>query len=485
MFSFQSRQFHFDKRYGVLVLIAIFILVFTKQEPLPIAKAYEIPTHREFNEIAANLVEHYDTDDKYTEVYEAAHITRLRQGAGDEDEDYTWSGIPTNCNDGRFMRHFYQPGQPQGANNGLLPPGYGARCTDAVTWALSSASDPEAGNAGDLTWAGALDRYDYTDSSKEEAYLRVGHVAHLIGDMAQPDHVHVHPHPRQDYEPWAIGNFTAPPLGSMTIPVGITQLEDFVINVATNTYNASTFQGGPLAQNVTTPINPTSQLAQMFDVSWDSGTWFTDDTWRLRNHTAAPGSDPFADWDDDFGRGYLDNEWWETDQETGGGLFGAGFYALGGDVFDDAVPAFYGGAPNAAGLTLAQIYIRDLPPVAIEHIAAMYQFFHDIANHPPYVQKITVTQAGNCVYEQHWENEISDNELTGRTLEDDCRTPEDERWINGEDGDVEIEIEFGNNEGISEEKIQDVQVGMQAAASYYLNHYPSGFRRAEVQALLP
>lgn len=435
-----------------LFVVTCFILLFSPGQKPPAVYAYEEPVHEEFNEAAAHLVEHYDTNDKYEEVYLAAHITQLRRGATNEDRQYA-SYVPTNCNDGRFMRHFYQPGQAQGAGNGLPPPGWGARCTDAVTWARSSAGDPNAGAAGDLTWTGALDRYDYTDAAKEQAYLRVGHVAHLIGDMAQPDHVHVHPHPNQAYEPWATANFSPPSSGSMTIPTGINRMEDFLITMATITYHASTFQGGTLAENATTPISPASELAQMFNVRWVDHTWPADNTWELRNIGSTV---LIGDWDNDYGRGYVQNEWWETIQETGGGLYPAGWYTLEGNVFGNAVPRFYKGAANTRALN--QIYLTTLAPRAIERIAGMYQHFHDIANHPPYVYKVTVTQAGNCIYEKHWENQVSNNEVNSRTLEDECSTPEAERWVNAEDGAVQIKIEFGDNQGAIEEQVQNVEV---------------------------
>jgi hypothetical protein len=438
-----------------LIFIALFALLAPASQTDP-AYAYKEPTHEEFNEAGADVVEHYDSDGKYEEIYLAAHIARLRQGATGEDRQYA-SYVPTNCNDGRFMRHFYQPGQPQGAGNGLIPPTSNTRCTDAVTWARSSANDPNAGAAGDLTWTGALDRYDYTAAAKEEAYLRVGHVAHLIGDMAQPDHVHLHPHPFEGYELWAEGAFSPPSPGSITIPGGITRVEDFLINMATITYQASSFQGGTLAENANTPVSPTSELARAWNVTWVDRWWPLDNLWELRNHGATGAA--FADYDGDYGRGYAQNEWWETNQETGGGLYGGGgYYALGseGQVYMTARPAFYKGAANTR--TLAQIYLDTLPPQAIGYIAAMYQHFHDVANHPPYVYSVKVTQAGRCIYEQHWEDQESNNEVTGRTLEDDCDTPEEERWINAEDGEVQIEIEFAPRVGDTVEPIQNVEV---------------------------
>lgn len=432
-----------------IFLIIGFLLVPNNQAP-PV-HAYETDVHEQFNRVAAQLVQHNDsTNKRYEEIYLSDHIDQLGQGGIAEDNQYAWM-VPTACADGRFMRHFYQPGSGQG-----LPPVNGdPRCMDAVTWARSSASDGET-SGEDLTWTGAIDTYDYTAASRSEAYLRVGHVAHLIGDMAQPDHVHVHAHPKQDYEEWASGAFAAPPVSSLTIR-NRARLEDFLIEMATMTYQGSTFQGGPLTMTAN-PLNPLSEFGQMFIVEWSAGI-FVEDQWELYNRTAAgTRGTHLGNWDGSYGTGMTnrDDEWWETIAETGGGLYGAGFYTLEGDMFRSAVPPVYKGAANTQHL--AQIYLNTYPPRAIEYIAGMYHHFYDIVNHPPYVYKVTVTQAGRCVYEQHWENEESDDELTSRTLEDDCNTPEDERWISTEDGPVEVKIEFGDNFGDVKERVQNVVV---------------------------
>lgn len=51
-------------------------------------------------------------------------------------------------------------------------------------------------NIGDeLNWYGALKAYDYTPESKLVAYKRLGHVVHLLEDMAEPDHANLVGHP--------------------------------------------------------------------------------------------------------------------------------------------------------------------------------------------------------------------------------------------------------------------------------------------------
>lgn len=453
LYLYKKRQFRFFLFLAAIAAVLLGLSLASRHPPTAPVYAYKEETHEIFNRESGLLVKDNDPDSLYAEIYHDPYLARLVNGARNEDKQYAWV-VPTVCNDGRFMRHFFKPGI--GGANGLMPIEGSARCTDAVTWARSSAGDPNS-TEGDLTWTGAVDQYDYTDASKLKAYVRVGHVAHLIGDMAQPEHVHLHPHPFQDYEPWARDNFGAhiPPRSSLTIPTGITRMEDFLTAMAQFTYDSSTFTGGALAM-ANPPIPATSEFGQMFFVEWSSG-WFTIDQWNLYNYNASGGRGThLGNWDGDYGLRVInsDDEWWETFHETMAGARGE--YTVEGDLFLTGIPAVYKGAPNTQ--SLANIFIDRFPPRAIEYIAGLYQHFHDVVNHPPFVQKVTVTQAGKCMYDQHWEEEIDDGRLTSRELEDDCDTDEDERWINGEDGDVEVVIEFGPTTGPIKEKVQDVEV---------------------------
>ncbi len=58
----------------------------------------------------------------------------------------------------------------------------------ALDWARRGMPDA-------LDWKGAIEAYDYTALSRTRAYEAVGHVLHLLQDMAQPDHAGCRPHP--------------------------------------------------------------------------------------------------------------------------------------------------------------------------------------------------------------------------------------------------------------------------------------------------
>src|SRR5207249_4656453 len=100
----------------------------------------------------------------------------------------------------RFVNHFFDPstglGLPQNYTTWLLElrtsatPARGPfpRYVSALDWARDGMPDG-------LDWKSAIEAYDYTAASKLRAYAALGHVLHLLHDMAQPDHARDRPHP--------------------------------------------------------------------------------------------------------------------------------------------------------------------------------------------------------------------------------------------------------------------------------------------------
>ncbi|MCL4266513.1 MAG: VWA domain-containing protein [Anaerolineae bacterium] len=410
----------FRSHFLRLFFFAVFLSLFLSQSAPPVA-AYETGTHQELNDLGAQLVRATDGEMLYREIYEDAYITQLRQGAVDEDD------FP------RFFNHFFQPASRLG-----LPEIFGSgNHTDAVTWARNSNNN--------LTWTGAIDSYDYTNAAKLQAYLRLGHVAHFVGDMAQPDHVHLEPHgPNESgrYEPWVVTNWPrlAPNIANRT-PFQANRMEEFLEHMAGITYNSSSFEGGALydAAGDPLPVNPALPFHQMFIARYS--TWGINQ-WELYNRNAdGSRGTHLGNWDNDYGH---EDNFWETRAETGAG--DAGFYYV--EDIVRGIPVVYAPRtgvvrPNPNQEPLGFFYATELLPLAVDHIAGLYQHYFDIVNHPPYVASVKVTQAGRCIYEQHWEDHTSNNRLNNRTLEDDCNTPEEERWVNAEDGEVQVEITFG------------------------------------------
>ena len=49
-------------------------------------------------------------------------------------------------------------------------------------------------DGGNMSWWNAIDRYGYTQDSKQLAYYTLGFILHLLQDMGEPEHVHDDPH---------------------------------------------------------------------------------------------------------------------------------------------------------------------------------------------------------------------------------------------------------------------------------------------------
>ncbi|MBU1350220.1 hypothetical protein KKH19_03885, partial [Patescibacteria group bacterium] len=112
----------------------------------------------------------------------AQEMQWIIQGAKEEDTPIRW------------MNHYYDPV----ANKGL--------------WNFSSAKDWSKQNIrqmlyskGNQTWQKALQ--EYRNNNKKQAFIALGHILHLIEDMAVPAHTRLDPHVLGDpYEQWVKNN---------------------------------------------------------------------------------------------------------------------------------------------------------------------------------------------------------------------------------------------------------------------------------------
>ncbi|MBU1341321.1 MAG: hypothetical protein KKE44_04775 [Proteobacteria bacterium] len=209
-----------------IYLMALFLITF----PLcpKHANGYSEKGHATAAKWSLMVLEKADKNRQYEEVYlpffsgadrevkvggggeNGGGIKTLIQGAADED-----FGV-VDGNE-RSFRHYYDPKINKGVRfsnlfnvwlaldaavrhpglsdeapawEGLWVPGnYVARYSGAKEWARNG-----AGSQTLRTWQGAIEAYDYSDSSRQEAYWRLGHVVHLVADMAEPDHITNTPH---------------------------------------------------------------------------------------------------------------------------------------------------------------------------------------------------------------------------------------------------------------------------------------------------
>lgn len=159
---------------------------------------YYDDVHKLVADVALKLLERSDRARVYEEVYAATNRARILDGSFMED----YGAVAGND---RSMRHYYDPATGQGV--AFNPYFYlwikfdqasvsspGLRYPSALEWARDGAGSGDVRN-----WKGAIAAYDYTPASRAEAYFRLGHVVHLVGDMAEPDHATNTPHAASGY----------------------------------------------------------------------------------------------------------------------------------------------------------------------------------------------------------------------------------------------------------------------------------------------
>ncbi len=183
------------------------------------AEAYEPETHAQTTIDSVVLMKMDDEkQNMYNDIYTNEHLLKLVKGAKDED----FGNVLFNT---RSFRHFYDP-DATGKEQGLPYHDYykaweiydignvldratvgdfyyqgidvtepqGGYYENGLEWARNS-----AGRDDPYNWEGAIGMYGYTEDSKDEAYLRMGHVVHMVQDMAQPDHAYCYAHPGSSF----------------------------------------------------------------------------------------------------------------------------------------------------------------------------------------------------------------------------------------------------------------------------------------------
>jgi len=184
--------------------------------------AYYKNAHMMVAKLALELIKKSDPHGIYEEVYYKTNSQKIIEGSWQED-------VGAVGGHDRAFRHYYDPD----ANVGcpwfsyfmampLVEPGskvkvpisgmiqtvldlsnrmplpewmkYRWHYPSALEWAKNGAG------SGDLrNWEGAIKAYSYTASSRKQAYWRLGHVVHLLADMAEPDHTANVPHAASGY----------------------------------------------------------------------------------------------------------------------------------------------------------------------------------------------------------------------------------------------------------------------------------------------
>lgn len=164
---------------GVFYVIIIFLLtsfsLFTAQ------KVFSYDTDVAHPVLTAKAVDVYNSSVDINKISDQ-EMEWIIKGAVEEDTPIRW------------LNHFYDPI----SNKGLW--GF----STAKNWATSDLNQlPYA--QGDQSWQKAKELYN--KGNKKEAFIALGHVVHLIEDMAVPAHARLDAHPEGDiYEVWVKNN---------------------------------------------------------------------------------------------------------------------------------------------------------------------------------------------------------------------------------------------------------------------------------------
>lgn len=140
----------------------------------------------------------YDTKVGHTNLTrEAAKFYNSHFDPDLSEEEIAWlvKGAIEEDSPPRWLNHYYDPVHNKGLWNN----------PSAKEWA--NLSDKQRFFAqGDQTWQKAIK--EYKEGDKKKAFIALGHILHLIEDMAVPAHTRLDPHPEGDpYETWVKENF--------------------------------------------------------------------------------------------------------------------------------------------------------------------------------------------------------------------------------------------------------------------------------------
>ena len=179
----------------------------------------------------------------------AAAIYNQRVGLKLTDQQKSWiiKGSVDEDTDPRYANHFYNPITGKGLDGydqkGSLI--FKVQGQSAKAWAQNQDSA-----TGDYSEAAILKNYQNGDAAR--AYLGIGHIIHLIQDMAVPAHTRNDPHIGGDpYEKWAEQYSTIYPSKLSFLNINnLNQVFDLMANYSNNNFFSKDSVGGSLLYNI-------------------------------------------------------------------------------------------------------------------------------------------------------------------------------------------------------------------------------------------
>ena len=410
------------------------ILVFS-----PSISAWYDKTHIFILVEAVNLLKRIDQErnsPEYMEVYSDKYMRRLFTGASDEDWypavrgnerafRHFYNPDSTNPTKGlKFYRHFYMWGPVQGAKVKAPSGGY---YEGTLKWVM----DPNTGNIHN--WPGAICAYDYTESSKQEAYYRLGHVGHLLGDMAEADHSGNAPHGGSGFTiPEDLELMIGPKVWEKIDNLQVVSLrtKKLIKTTLSNLYSIMKHQLIEEGQQYTSYerlIEDHVDLSLVKD-------YMTEEEIGKRVHDSRFDNPPQPPISGENIRKFskVDDFFNTMSRKSRAAVASAGFRVplLLADL-GKYIAAMASFSPTGAVLSfflyepvdiIPTLDIRDtvtesqyleftwpLIKEAVEHNAGLLEHFFDVVNHPPYVQEISIRQEGSTGrYHANWKADLAE-----------------------------------------------------------------------------
>jgi hypothetical protein len=383
--------------------------------------AYYEKAHQEIARVALAVLKKDDPESLYEEIYSEKNSAKIIEGSYQED----FGAVGGHD---RAFRHYWDPDTNLGCpwfNYFLampaLEPGskadppenpliLGVRETlnslsrGAFRWHYPGALEwaKKGAGSGDLrNWEGAIRVYNYTPSSRIEAYWRLGHVVHLLADMAEPDHAANVPHAASGfYYPkdlqkirTIIDRISPNAAQNKTLRIVLNRLRRLLQIKSWSEERTVGFEG--FIEDNADKLFPTVPAVQShkrgaFD------TYFSVMASKSKSAVADRANFPLP-----LGISYLP----EKDQSR----------IL---MIDDSkkywsfFPSihFHDETESEKFLNLA----RTLLTTALGLEAGLMEFFHDIVDPPPYVRSVMIRQEGKLRYHGWWKDNVE--KRTGRHI---------------------------------------------------------------------
>jgi len=416
------------------IWLAVFLFLFSATS----LQAWYEKTHAYAARLVMELIQKIDRAKLYEELYSRPFMIEVGRGAWREDFDPPIEG------NARAFRHFFDPDSPGYKGPEFFfhfhlwttfegeavkePPSL--HYEDALSWAKNGAGTKD----NPFHWEGAIEAYDYTTNSRQEAFYRLGHVIHLLVDMSEPDHSSNMPHPGS-------GKIIPDTIDEMFGEPVINRLKKIGSGNTSKTYKPTIktealksllnllylkFRGqAPNQKERLTGFE--GLIEENVDHRLVIDFFLNEEAVKISQKPLLPRAAPpvaaqniqkAKDLDDYFKQLAAISK---KAQRASGLPLALGCKDIGtlltpviGYEPIYILPTIDTNDPSAQ----APYYNLAWPLItkSVEYSAGLMEDFHDIVNHPPYVQAISLVQAGGGSYRARWED-ILETKSTGRTEE--------------------------------------------------------------------